>query len=407
MADRREPLRWFARKMREAGQLEAVPIGLERNREAAVELGAQNPPDMPLYRFKLGLRAGFSGDLSARVPVFRKTNPHPHPVLKEVFYCEVAGSVLEAANVHALQRKVAELVQTLAPGGSLPLAYFRVSAADYSLPAYEQDGEIVCPLIGGPKLKAPDLAGMRRHVCRRLINAGYVSDPSQVELLVVRPSDLRLVEPAAVIRSLADPDLWMAAVEGRSAEGLVIGLLGEATELRRERRRRAAGPSEESPPAASDVASLLRLVGNQLAEAGNAIDPFCLHATQVRPEIWARTEELTDALDRELVCWLEADEPVRLALALRRTAAGELVAALEHEGISVFVALDERTLADRVGRYLSERGFLRWQDAVEVGAPEPAARPQPEWAAGEIEFPRTEFGSVRDFSSQPEEVNTQ
>jgi hypothetical protein len=403
VASLRRPLRWFARTMREAGQEDPVPVSLERNREAAVEMGARNPADMPLYRFRLGLRAGFIGDQSARVPVYRRVNDNPHPVLKEIFYCEVAGTVLEAANVHALRDKVAGVVGTLAPADSLPLAYFRVPAADYSLPVYEEGGEIVCPLIGGPKLKAPDLAGMRRHVSRRMVNAGYVRDTEQVELLVVRPSDLRLVPPAAVIRSLEDPDLWLAAVEGRSADGLVIGLLGEATEVRREHRRRTPGPAPEAPPAASDVASLLRLVGNQLAEAREASDPHALYAEHVRPEMWARTEQLTTDAGRELVCWLEGDEPVRLALPLRRTAAGELVAALEHDGISVFAGLDERSLSDRLGHYLSAAGFLRWEDAVEVEAHAPSPTPAPEWAAGRADLPRTDFDMT---ANRPEEVNT-
>src|SRR5438034_8352137 len=143
----RRPFDWFMRNARDVGSHDIIPIELERNREAAVELGAQNPPDLPLYTFRLGLRAGFSGDQRAAVPVFRKVNPHRHPVLKEIFYCEVAGSVLEAANVHALRDKVARMLETLAPAKSLPLAYFRVPAMDYSLPAYEEGGQIVCPII--------------------------------------------------------------------------------------------------------------------------------------------------------------------------------------------------------------------------------------------------------------------
>jgi hypothetical protein len=396
VADLRRPLRWFLRNVRETVREAPVPLTLERNREAVVEMGAANPPDLPLYRFRLGLRAGFSGDQSACIPVFRKVNPNPHPVLKEIFYCEVAGSELEAANVHALREKVARMLEALAPAGSLPLAYFRVPSADYSLPVFEEGGKLVSPMIAAANLKADDLSGIRRNVCRHLVNAGYVNDASEVELQVVRPSDLRLVSPAAVIRSLGDPELWLAAVEGRSSEGLVIGLLGEATELKRPEQRPRAGIQQlSSPPAASDVASLLRLVGNELAETGHLEDPFALYATQVRPEIWLRTEELTDDIGRRLVCWLEGEDAAPLELPLRRTAAGELVTALEDDGIAVFAAAEEPMLAQRVGRYLSGSGFLRFQDTVEV-VHEPAeqrpARAEGAWESGGIEFPRLEFG---------------
>ncbi len=375
---------------------EPVPIDLERNREAAVEMGAHNPPDLPLYRFRLGLRAGFSGEASAAIPVFKRVNPHPHPILKEIFYCEVAGSELEAANVEALRAKVGRMLEALAPAGSLPLAYFRAPASDLSLPVYEQGGRLVCPMIAGANLKGDDLASIRRSVCRYLVNGGYVSDPSQVEIRVVRPSDLRLVAPAAVIRSLDDPDLWFASVEGRSSEGLVIGVLGEATELRPEERRRAGRQELDAPPAASDVASLLRLVGNSLTENGRISDASSLYASQVQPEIWARTEQLTDDVGRRLVSWLESDEPVRLELPLRRTAAGELLTALHDEGIAVFAGNDESALAARVGQYLSGSGFLRFEDTVEVEEPADGSqeRPGEAWDSGGIEFPRLQFGEA-------------
>src|SRR5919204_621115 len=82
-----------------------------------------------------------------------------------------------------------------------------------------------------PNLKAPDLAGIRRVVCRHLVSAGYVRDPEEVKVGVVRPRDLRLVEPAAVFRSRTDPDLWLPAVEGISADGPVVGVLGRPAQL--------------------------------------------------------------------------------------------------------------------------------------------------------------------------------
>jgi len=407
LADLRRPFRWFARNVRTTSEPAAVPIALERNREAAVELGAHNPPGVPLYRFRVGLRAGFSGEASAAIPVYKRENPNPHPVLKEIFHCEVAGSELEAANVHALRDKVVRMLETLAPAGSLPLAYFRAPASDFSLPVYEQGGKLVCPMIAGANLKGEDLAEIRANVCRYLVNGGYVADPADVEIHVVRPSDLKLVPPAAIIESLEDPDLWFASVEGRSPEGLVIGLLGEATELRAAERPRAGRQELESPPAASEVASLMRLVANGLTEKGRATDAAALYATHVRPEVWARTEQLTQDVGRSLVCWLEdEEEPVRLELPLRRTAAGELMTALRDDGISVFTAAEESGLAARVGQYLSGSGFLRFDDAVQVEEPVAGSSEPPghSWDSREIEFPRSQFEEV---ASTDEEVTLQ
>ena len=197
---------WVRRVATDTGEhAREVPIDMERSPEGA-------------YAFRLGVRAGFGGQDTARIPVARRVNPEPHPILKEIHYCEVAGQTVEAANVYALKAKVAAVLETIAPGHVLPLCYFRVPAIDYELPVYEDGDKFVSPVISGPDLKARDLAQMRRHVCRYLISSGYVADAAEVSVGVLRPRDLSRVDPAAVFRSFADPELWLPSVEGVSAE---------------------------------------------------------------------------------------------------------------------------------------------------------------------------------------------
>jgi hypothetical protein len=247
--------RWAKHVVVDRGEGTPVPIFLER-------IGRDGG-----YRFRLGVRAGFGGQETARIEVRRRLNPDPHPVLKEIFSCEVAGRTLEAANVFALQAKVAALLDAIAPARTLPLCYFRAPAMDYELPVYEHEGRITSPIIGGPKLRATDLAGIRRHICRYLVSAGYVHEPDDVEVLVLRPRDLRLVPPAAILRSSADPEVWIPSVDGISAEGPVVGVLEHAARLRHPRRARIGmGPGAgEASPAAPEIVSLLRYMRLELA----------------------------------------------------------------------------------------------------------------------------------------------
>ena len=90
---------------------------------------------------------------------------------------------------------------------------------------------------------------------------------------------------------------------------------------------------------------------------GRLVDPWTLYATEVRPEIWARTEELTSATSHTLTAHLEGGPP--LEVPVRHTAAGESVGALRDERISVFLAGDHDALANVIGRYLVAGGFLR------------------------------------------------
>jgi hypothetical protein len=345
---------WIRGVIADRGEHDPVRIHLERTSQDS-------------YALRLGIRAGFGGGETARIPVGRRVNSAPHPLLKEIHHCEVAGQTLEAANVHALKAKVERLLETIAPGRTLPLCYFRAPVIDYELPVFEHGGWLTTPVLGGPRLRAHDLAGIRRQVCRYLESAGYVGHADEVTVGVVRPRDLRRVAPAAVFRSHTDPQLWIPSVDGVSPDGPVIGVVGHAPELRRrERRRVGAGPRmEDTAPAAPDVVALIRYFQTELGRAAR-VAAWGLYASEVRPEIWAAAEARTEEAGTRLVAHLTGDQPTRLELAVRRTGAGDVATALEEHGINVFLAPDEDALATQVGHHLAHAEFLRSPAEVEI-----------------------------------------
>lgn len=372
---------WIRDVVADRGEQEPVAIHLER-------VGDEG------YAFRLGVRAGFGGGEVARVPVARRMNDSPHPILKEIYSCEVAGQELEAANVHALRAKVARLLESLAPARTLPLCEFRVPAMDYALPVYEHGGEFVSPVLGGPRLRGRDLAELRAGVARYLISAGYVHHADEIVARVVRPRDLRGVPPAAVLRSHADPELWIPTVEGRSEDGPVVGVVGQAAQLRPKRRRPRPGFETPEAPAAPDIVALLRFLRTELTRAGHADAAAGLHACEVRREIWARAEARSELTGSALCATLQDEGATRLELPVRRTGAGDVCCALEDRGIHVFLEPDEDALAARLGRHLARGEFLRFEEEI---------------AAERVDAPRAErleADSIRTLSpDEPEEVH--
>ena len=393
----------------QTGGVEPVEIDLERNPGAVLELGAQNPPGVPIYVLRVGVEGGFAGS-RAGLPVYRHTNPSPHPVLKEIYTCEVAGKVLEAANIFALREKAQRQLEVIAPGHSLPLCYFRAPRFDYSLAVYGEGSHLVCPVLAGPRIKARTLAEIREPVVRHMHTAGYLFDDEEPEVLVVRPSDLRQVPPAAVVRCLDADELWMPMVEGISADGPVVGLLVQPAELAGERRRRRGHGADETPPSAPDVTALLRYLGHEMAVRGALLNPWALYAADVRPEIWARTEELTDGTNRTLTAHLEGGEV--LEAPVRHTAAGESVGALrEEERISVFLAGDDDALADIVGRYLAAGEHLRdprdLRPETVRGTPAESLDPDDIWTHHPVEFELDSPSQASDVpATEDQEVST-
>jgi hypothetical protein len=350
-------------------------------RTVVTSTGEEDPVEVDLertardeYAFRLGLRAGLGGQETARIPVTRRPNPNPHPILKEVHSCEVAGQVLEAANVQALRAKVARALDSIAPARTLPLCWFAAPAAGFELAVYEEGDEIVCPLLSGPNLKARDLGGIRTLVCRHLVSAGYVADPEEVTVGVLQPRDLRRVTPAAVFRSHASADLWLPAVEGTSEEGPVLGVLDHAVALRAsERVRRGGFAARDEVPFAPDVIGLLRMLRGEWAQRRGLDEPEAIFAAGVDGAAWAAAEARTVDAGTRVVAHLDDGETIELPV--RRTGAGDYATAIAEGGITLLLAPDEPALAEAVGRHLAAGGFLRYAHDVEI---HPVATPRPE-----------------------------
>lgn len=347
--------RWIRRTVADPGHNRPVPIFLEQ--------GSRGQG----YVFRLGVRAGIDGSQIARVPVSRRLNPDRHPLLKEIHSCEVMGRKLEAGNIYALKNKVAAQLETIAPARRLPICYFRVAAADYELPVYEQEGKFVSGLLGGPHLKESDLSAVYREICRYLVSAGYIRDPSQVDVGIVRARDLTRVDPAAVFRSLANSGVWLPAVDGASDEGPVVGLVDRAARLSTEQEggERLLRPGSDYSSAAPDIIGLLGLLRGEVGR-DSFTDPDDLYASAVRPDIWEAAFERTSSAGSLLVACMTDRYATRLELPVCRAGAAELATALVDREINVFSAADEQSLARAVGRYLHMHGFLRFADEVEV-----------------------------------------
>src|SRR5438445_58788 len=116
-----------------------------------------------------------------------------------------------------------------------------------------------------------DQTGGVERVVRRPRSAGYLIADEEPDVLVLRPSDLRQVPPAALIRCLGRPDIWMPTVEGTSAEGPVVGLLSHPAELApADRALRRAGTAAP-PPSAPELTLLLRYLSGEMSRRGHLV----------------------------------------------------------------------------------------------------------------------------------------
>jgi hypothetical protein len=317
-------LSWARDVIADQGAVDPIPI--------AVEDGADG----------CFLVAGVNGG-ATRIAVDRRPNPAPHPILKEINSCEVAGRTLEAESPEALRRKVAAMLESLTPAGVLPLAYFRAPAAAYELPVYEDDGHIVAHAFGGTRSRARDLAGLRAHVARHLVSAGYIAAEDDLQVGFIDPADLHLIEPAGVLRSVTDAEVWLPWADRGAAAAPRVDRLGV------------------DAPGENDVLSVLAWARAELGAEG-------LYASGVAPAAWRAASRGMSEAGIAIAAQLDGGEPTRLELPMLRTADGALAVAIDSGGIDVLRADTPEELAAMVGLRLEECGFLASPERVEVGA---------------------------------------
>jgi hypothetical protein len=313
-------------------------------REVIADQGAVDPIPIAVEDGAGGcfLVAGVNG-AATRIAVDRRPNPAPHPILKEINSCEVAGRKLEAESPDALRRKVATMLESLAPAGVLPVAYFRAPAAAYELPVYEDDGHIVAHAFGGTRSRARDLGGLRAHVARHLVSSGYIGAEDDLRVGFIDPADLHLIEPAGVLRSLADAELWLPLADRAGAGEPRVDRLG------------VAASSE------NDVLSVLAWARAELGASG-------VYASGVAPAAWRAASRGMSEAGVAIGAELDRGESMRLELPMLRTADGAVAVAVDHGGIDVFRADTPEELAAMVGLRLEECGFLASPERVEVAA---------------------------------------
>src|SRR5436853_4199033 len=79
----------------------------------------------------------------------------------------------------------------------------------------------------------------------------------------------------------------------------------------------------------------------------------------------------SDVCSSDLVAHLTDEDQTRLELSIRHTGAGDVAAALIDSEINAFLAPDEDALARTIGRYLHQRGFLRFAEEIEIHSEPP------------------------------------
>ena len=343
----------------QTGGVEPVPIGLERNPGAVVELGAREPARRPALRAarrdreRLRRHAGRAARLPPRQPL-----PAPDPQgdlpLRGRGQGARGGERLRAARQGPAPARD-DRARPLAAAVLLPRAAVRLLAAGLRARARASSA----PCSPGPKIKADGLAGIREPVCRYLRTAGYLGPDEEPEVLVVRPSRpapgaARRGDPLrSTTRSCGMPDR-RGRLRGRARSSACWPTPPSCATASAAAARRRRDPRPRRPDVTGAAALHRRtrwsVRGATCSTRGRCTRPTCGPRSGPAPR---RSPTPTTGA---LACHLEGGE--ELEVPVRHTAAGESSAALQERAHHrVPRRRRRRAGAPSVGRYLAEAGL--------------------------------------------------
>lgn len=220
-----------------------------------------------------------------KVPIFWKPNEFSHILIKEIYYCDIAGIRLEKGNLGALEQSVQKAVLELVKYSTLPSYYLILTEREESIPVYPLKRGFQARPGEGPQFSGTDIGQLWDRVSDYLVRLKRIKRKEELEINLLSWRDLKLYPPGFIL-SYGDGrnGLWMPIFYEEGPQDNVrlhydtVGLF----------------PKNSGPTNLSDVSGLLKKIGSELTQKGKISSPYDLRLVEVCQEIWHRLERIAD-----------------------------------------------------------------------------------------------------------------
>ncbi len=262
----------------------------------------------------------------ARLPVRWRRN-RGHPILKEVYWVEVAGMRVEKGNLAALEAAVPQAVAAFLEHGTLP--YYFVTTPQGSFPVYLVRGRLQLR-TDTAALSAEDVGELWLRLAEHLLSARRIGAVEELEVSILLWSDLQVYPTGLLLRDgrVLVPVFLRPGTEGSV---LIHDVIGQPSRFL-------------SPP---ELFALRREMASDLASCRAIPHPGALKMDRVRPEVWAALEGTARPTPYVLVCHQD-ERPLEFPVyeaegeffALQRSSYSRLIFSSDLEELSRLVRED-------------------------------------------------------------------
>src|SRR3989304_936367 len=283
-----------------------MPFELKLRRNLDYHEGTPEPKYFFVFELELGEVIG--RPVSSRLPVFWRPNDTPHPLLKEIYWVDIAGVRVEKGNLASLEKAVPQAGLGLLDFGTIPYYYISLPGGE-RLPVFLKEGKL---RLREPSLEGQDIGQLWQRLGDRLLQQKKVRAKEEVEVSLLLWKELKVYSSAFVF-----------------VDGGAFLPLEKAFQLRRE-------------------------VAQDLVAKGQLPSVYELRMEQVPDEVWEGLRKKARPTDRVLSYEEKGD---RKEIPIYEEE-GEGFAARRMSRLGLLFAPNMDELAQRVSADLSRRGHI-------------------------------------------------
>jgi len=305
-----------------------MPFELRLRRNLDYHEGTPEPKYFFVFELELGEVIG--RPVSSRLPVFWRPNDTPHPLLKEIYWVDIAGVRVEKGNLAALEKAVPQAVQGLLDFGTIPYYYISLPGGE-RLPVFLKEGKL---RLREPSLEGQDIGQLWQRLGDRLLQQKKVRAKEEVEVSLLLWKELKVYTTAFVFvdGGAFVPLFW------HGKEELNYDIIGQPPRFL---------PLEKA-------FQLRREVAQDLVAKGQLPSVYELRMEQVPDEVWEGLRKKARPTDRVLSYEEKGD---RKEIPIYEEE-GEVFAARRMSRLGLLFAPNMDELAQRVSADLARRGHI-------------------------------------------------
>ena len=305
-----------------------MPFEVKLRRNLDYHEGAPEPKYFFVYELELGEVIG--RPVASRLPVFWRPNDTPHPILKEIYWVDIAGVRVEKGNLAALERAIPQAVLGLLDFGTIPYYYISLPGGD-RLPVFLTGGKL---RLREPSLEGQDIGQLWHRLGDLLLQQKKIHAKEEVEVSLLLWKELKVHSTAFVLvdgRAFV-PVFWHGKDE------LNYDVIGQPPRFL---------PLEEA-------FALRREVAKDLTAKHQLSSTYEVRMEQVPDGVWEGLRKKARATDRVL-SYEEKGKRQEIPV---YEAEGEVFAARRMSRLGLLFAPNMDELAQRVSADLARRGHI-------------------------------------------------